>query len=48
MDELNGWGHRHATDTQRIHHAQRMAERAPEVVRPRMVAAVQTFFDLAA
>jgi hypothetical protein len=43
MDELNGWGHRHATDTQKNFHAQRIVDEALASLRPRLIAAVEAF-----
>lgn len=43
MDELNGWGCRHATDRQRNRIAQRVVDEAFDTMRPRLVAAVEQF-----
>lgn len=43
MDELNGWGHQHATDTQRNSHAQRIVDEVFDALRPQFVAAVDVF-----
>ncbi len=47
MDELNGWGHQHATDTQRNSHAQRIVEHVFDSLRPQFVAAVDAFLKQA-
>lgn len=47
MDELNGWGHQHATDTQRNSHAQRIVEQVFDSLRPQFVAAVDAFLKQA-
>lgn len=43
MDELNGWGHQHATDTQRNFLAQQIVEQAFDAMRPQCVVAVDAF-----
>lgn len=43
MDELNGWGHQHATDAQRNLLAQRIVDEAFAKVKSQCVAAVETF-----
>jgi hypothetical protein len=43
MDELNGWGHQHATDTQRYSLAQRIVDQVLDEVKPLCVSAVETF-----
>ena len=43
MDELNGWGHQHATDSQLNSLAQRIVDQAFAAVKSQCVAAVQTF-----
>ena len=45
MDELNDWGYQHATDKQRNCKAQEIVESAFTVIRPRLVAAVQTVLE---
>jgi hypothetical protein len=47
MDELNDWGHQHATDTQRNSHAQRIVEQVFDSLRPQFVAAVDVFLKQA-
>jgi hypothetical protein len=43
MDELNRWGHQHATETRRNRLAQDIVEEVFEAIRPRLVEAVDGF-----
>ena len=43
MDELNGWGHQHATDSQRNSLAQEIVDQAFDAVESQCVASVQAF-----
>lgn len=46
MDELNSWGHQHATDRQRKLLAQDIVEQVFDAVRPQLVGAVQAFLAM--
>ena len=46
MDELNSWGHQHATDRQRNLLAQEIVEQVFDAVRPQLVGAVQAFLAM--
>lgn len=43
MDELNGWGHQHATDGRQKALAESIVEQSFDAVKPQLNAAVQTF-----
>jgi hypothetical protein len=43
MDDLNGWGHQHATDARRKALAEKIVEQGFAAVRPQLTAAVQAF-----
>ena len=46
MDELNSWGHQHATDQQQKLLAQDIVEQVFDAVRPQLVGAVQAFLAM--